>query len=167
MVKKIFLAASLLFASINVALAQGTPLFQVNVKAPSGQTVTAKLYPGNSRYGFEHIEGRHITGEIPNPNGITSFWPAGYEVRPGVSTPALMTEGQIVDVIEDTVVYGSKTSQGSRFVADYDPNAFGIDNVKAVVAVDDGSIITAYPTSGPSVCVYSDKVQQVMGGDCR
>jgi thiamine biosynthesis lipoprotein ApbE len=78
-----------------------------------------------------------------------------------------MTEDQIVNVIEDTVVNGSKTSQGDRFVADYDPNAFGIDNVKAVVAVDDGSIITAYPTSGPSVCVYSDKQQRVIGGDCR
>ncbi len=150
-----------------LALAQGMVHFQVEVRTPAGQTITAILYDGNTSYGYQHIRVRHITGKKTNPGGITSFFPVGYEVRPGISTPALMQEDEVISLIRTAVVKGAKQSQGGRFVVNYNPGAYGITNVLAVVDSDDGTIITAYPTAGPSVCTYSDKEQRVIGGDCR
>ena len=150
-----------------LALAQGMVHFQVEVRAPGGQTVRATLYDGNTSYGYQHIRVRHITGEKTNPGGITSFFPVGYEVRPGVSTPGLMQEDEVVSLIRNAVVKGAKQSQGGRFVANYNPGAYGISNVLVVVDSDDGTIITAYPTAGSAVCTYSDKEHRVISGDCR
>lgn len=150
-----------------LAVAQGMVHFQVAVRSPSGQTVNATLYDGNASYGYQHIRVRHITGTKINSGGITSFFPVGYEVRPGVSTPALMQEDEVVSLIRTAVVKGAKQSQGGRFAVNYNPGTHGITNMLVVVDSDDGTIITAYPTAGPSVCTYSDKEHRVIGGDCR
>jgi hypothetical protein len=46
--------------------------------------------------GLTHIIDRHITGiDLSDGTKMTSFWPLGYEVRPGISTPNVMTQTDV------------------------------------------------------------------------
>lgn len=165
--KSLFTVGFLLWLLASGAALAGNALFSEPVDIAGHGTVEVVLASGNDKYGYTHIKKRHVVGTITNPGGITSFFPAGYEVRPGVMTPPLMSEEDIINLIAEAAASGSQSPQGSRVVVDYNPNAFGISSLKVVIDLSDGDIITAYPTDGPSVCVYSDKNHRVEGGDCR
>uniref|UniRef100_UPI0013EBE229 hypothetical protein n=1 Tax=Methanolobus psychrotolerans TaxID=1874706 RepID=UPI0013EBE229 len=103
-----------------------------------------------------HVEGRHITGILKGKTGQkTHFFPTGNQVRLGMTTPAIMTKQDVENLVKQSIEFGNKVPKNGRVVYTWNPNSFGIDEMKTVVS-NSGELITSFPTSGQNVLYVID-----------
>jgi hypothetical protein len=101
---------------------------------------------------YTHILDRHVTGLDPGSGRVkTSFFPMGNEVRPGVGTPNLMTETDLNRLISNSQKSVTPTEVARDLVYRWNPNEFGITDMKTVAKKVTGEIVTSYPIDGPNV----------------
>ncbi|MDQ2074807.1 VWA domain-containing protein [Haloarcula sp. H-GB4] len=128
-----------------------------------------RLQSGDTDSGLEHIEGRHVNGDIVRrqqangkDSGAASFFPTGRKIEVDGKTnklPDKMNGKDVKELIYETVEEGSKDAgRGDRIQYTLKPSDhghdYGIERMKVIVK-DDGSIHTAYPKSGGSVEKWS------------
>uniref|UniRef100_UPI0013ECD79B hypothetical protein n=1 Tax=Methanolobus psychrotolerans TaxID=1874706 RepID=UPI0013ECD79B len=99
----------------------------------------------------KHVIDRHVTGVVKGKSGKrTDFFPTGNQVRPGVTTPAVMTVQDVDNVIKDSIQFGTTRSEGNVIFYTWNPHQFGITEVETLVNTK-GMFITSYPKAGPNV----------------
>lgn len=104
---------------------------------------------------YAYVRGRHVTGTVGRDR-ITAFFPTGVTIpagadRPSRTLPNRMTESDVTDVILAAI----RSTSGSDTEIIYDPRTdgfgFGITQLKVIVNPGTGSIVHAYPQTGPAV----------------
>ena len=111
------------------------------------------LYPDSQ---VNHYINKHVLGtEHGRPGTQVTFFPLGYEVRPGLVTPNAMTREQLDQLIDDSIRYGIQKLDRGDWVYIYQPNAYGIEEMKTITKTT-GEFKSSYPTKGPNVRDYRE-----------
>ena len=106
------------------------------------------LYPDSQ---VNHYINKHVLGtEYGRPGTRVTFFPLGYEVRPGLVTPNAMTQQQLEQLVEDSIRIGIQDLDRGDWAYIYHPNAYGIEKMKTITKPN-GEFITSYPLEGPNV----------------
>ncbi len=109
------------------------------------------FYPNSQ---INHYINKHVLGtEYGDPGTKVTFFPLGYEVRPGKVTPNAMTQQQLEQLVEASMRDVIPIQQGDSLVYRYYPSAYGIDEMITVKKIY-GEFITSYPLEGPNVVVH-------------
>jgi len=104
--------------------------------------------------GLDHVIERHIKGtDLGDGITMTSFWPVGETVRPGVTTPNVMTQADVERFTVSCLREGSSSIDpvSKNLVYRWAPNEFGIDLMNVYVKPSTGEILTSFPVSGSNV----------------
>jgi hypothetical protein len=115
-------------------------------------------------WGQFYYQGKHVDGTIIKyqQDGVTprynSFYPTGKSISGGGYTfhelPNTMTVAQVDDLVCEAAQFGWPDSRpGNRFIR-YLPDKYGIDEM-IIELGEDGSIMSSYPISGPSVMAWN------------
>ncbi|WP_181686659.1 VWA domain-containing protein [Halorhabdus salina] len=128
-----------------------------------------RLQSGDIESGLEHIEGRHVNGNIVRrqqangkDTGAASFFPTGRKIEVDGKTkelPDKMSDQDVQELIYETVEEGSRDpGRGDRIQYTLKPSDngydYGVERMKVIVN-GDGSIHTGYPKSGSAVEKWS------------
>ncbi|WP_129582733.1 hypothetical protein [Methanolobus psychrotolerans] len=104
----------------------------------------------------KHVIDRHVTGVVKGkPDKYTDFFPTGNQVRPGVTTPAVMTVQDVDNVIKDSIQFVTTKTKREIIFYSWNPQEFGISKVETLVSTE-GKFITLYPTAGSNVVRWQD-----------
>lgn len=130
----------------------------------SGQTPeTVWLEKGNSKTGWEHIQGRHITKELIGEQDATSYFPIGQTIRGRMLGGPMDSKRDIRQLIKHAVEEGTPSQGPRQNLAEYsygpDPERTGISDMTVRVS-SDGEIETAFPEDGPAVRTWIKEEQE-------
>jgi hypothetical protein len=105
----------------------------------------------------KHAIDRHVTGVVKGkPRKYTDFFPTGNQVRPGVTTPAVMTVQDVDTMIKESIQYGTIAKiDGNLVFYNWNPHTFGISQMETLVTTE-GKFVTSYPTAGSNVVRWKD-----------
>ena len=117
---------------------------------------------------YTHIDVRHMRG-TEDGGQVTHFFPTGVEIKRtvnnqeiSITTPNAMTPANVENLISESMRRNPIGQEGRYLIYEYNPNNYGITNMRTVVDAETGIVRTSYPLKGPNVKFW-DKKNQVFG----